>query len=339
MGLSRARLPGHDSPGATPRARLPGQNHPQGVHHDRILGSLTALLTSVCISAPAANAQTTHHVGCSKIDIGSWTLTPIYSKTGTQVEHVVSFLAFAKPSAVVGSNLIAIWYQREGETWTSKSWETSDPWEVIASVKAVYEIPNSEDHLWGLPSGGEGVAVPETPKEYSAGLLLSDPAAGIILSSPDRDAIVDVLTAAGYSSANISLEDIDGIPMDVKLEGMALSSKYQIADCIGFPLGTTPASGATAQYGTYFISCQSPTVTPTGPWTVVGAGVADNAGNCNYTRPTARTRVCCIQYAGYTHCWTNPSTGTQTGSCANPVGAGAACPATPACTLPFPPQI
>lgn len=160
---------------------------------------------ATAIAATTAVAQT-HHVARSKIETGPWTLTPIYIEDNGVTGAVVSFLALADPSAIVGDNIVAVWYQREASGWTAKSWETTDPWEAIKSVKQAMMIPDDEDERWGIPGSDASLPNAEQPKDYASGVLADDPLATLVATSPDRDAIVDLLASFGYKAADLAVD-------------------------------------------------------------------------------------------------------------------------------------
>jgi hypothetical protein len=132
---------------------------------------LSALYFAMTLAAATpAKAQASHHVAWSKIELGPWTLTPIYEAQGGTPSEVIGFVALADPEFVVGSNLIAVWYQHSPNGWSAKTWETADPWEAISSVKQGMGISNSEDERWGVPGATSGDPA-EQPKDYANGVL------------------------------------------------------------------------------------------------------------------------------------------------------------------------
>ncbi|MFN7429614.1 MAG: hypothetical protein ACK5TP_03420, partial [bacterium] len=192
---------------------------------------------ALCAVAATVVAEPTYHVARSKIESGPWTFTPIYTKENGKVGQVVSFLALADPSTRVGNNLVAVWYQRDGAGWSAKSWETSDPWEAIKSVKGAMGISEDEDDRWGVPGSGflaavakqpitvskQPITVVERPKKYALGVLATDPFAAAVLASPNKDEVVELLTSVGYAAADVTLEKDDGCTLEAKLDGMALA--------------------------------------------------------------------------------------------------------------------
>jgi len=188
-------------------------------------------LAAVFAASTTAAAQTTHHVALSKIDTGVWTLTPIYSQESGAGATVVSFLALADMAAVSGGNIVTVWYQRDASGWTAKSWETTDPWVAIKSVKQAMGIPDAEDERWGAPGLGMSVTDAEQPKEYAAGVLVEDPLASFIVGSPDRASLVEFLTSIGYKAADVSVdEEEDGCTTNAKLDGMAAAAKSMVME-------------------------------------------------------------------------------------------------------------
>ncbi len=185
----------------------------------RIKGSLTAAV-AMSILTGAAVAQT-NHVAWSKIETGSWVMHPLYTEDAGGAISVSNFLALTDPVAAVGDNLVAVWYRREGASWTAKSWSTNDPWEAIKSVKAELGISDDEDDRWDISGDDDFIPTAEAPEEYVSGVLADDPLAPLIASSPDRDVIVELLAITGYQAADVPVEKDDGCTTDAKLDGMA----------------------------------------------------------------------------------------------------------------------
>ena len=169
-----------------------------------IMNRWLAAAGATAVVAATTVAQT-NHVAWSKIETGPWTLTPIYAEENGTPGAVVSFLALADLSAIVGENLVAVWYQRDATGWTAKSWEAAGPWEAIKSVKQAMGIPDDEDERWGVAGAGAPTSA-EEPKEYAAGVLAEDPLAAFIAGSPDRDVLVEFLTSIGYKAADIPVD-------------------------------------------------------------------------------------------------------------------------------------
>ncbi len=187
-------------------------------------------LAELCVLAATAVAEPTYHVARSKIESGPWTFTPIYTQENGKLGQVVSFVALANPSTRVGNNIVAVWYQRDGAGWSAKSWETGDPWEAIKSVKGALGISEDEDDRWGVPGsdfvvsrGKKLITAAEQPKGYALGVLATDPLAAAVVSSPNKDDLVEFLTSVGYKAADVTLEKDDGCTMEAKLDGLALA--------------------------------------------------------------------------------------------------------------------
>ncbi len=175
----------------------------------------------VFAAVASASAQASNHVAWSKIETGPWIMHTIYTEDAAGGRTVGNFLALTDPNAAVGDNLIAVWYQRSESGWTTKSWTTADPWEAIKAVKGQLGIPDDEDDRWDLSGSDEGIVAPETPKDYTEGVLADDPLASLVASSPNRDAIIEFLAGFGYKAADVPVEKGDGCATDTKLDGMA----------------------------------------------------------------------------------------------------------------------
>lgn len=175
------------------------------------------------VTTPVSLGQVSYHAAWSKVEFASWTLNPVYEEDAASPGSlkVHSFLALADPHAVVGANLVAVWYVRDGDMWNAKSWSITDPWDAVSFVKAQLEIGDDEDERWSIPHlPGEGQG-PVLPEEYTAGVLASDPLAAVILGAPDREVIVSYLASIGYEAADIPVDYTDPCTTDEKLTGLA----------------------------------------------------------------------------------------------------------------------
>jgi hypothetical protein len=175
-------------------------------------------------------AQAGHHVASSKIELGLWTMHPVYATDNGTLTGVVGFLALADRTAVSGENLIAVWYAHQGTTWTSTAWTMPDPCQAVRAVKHLMGIPDAQDHRWDLPCLGEGGQEPAPPGEpYTNGVLDNDPLAFLVHSAPDRNAIIRLLVQLGYPAANIPVDLEDECTMHAKLDVLAGEAASMIA--------------------------------------------------------------------------------------------------------------
>lgn len=166
-------------------------------------------------------AQSSHHVAWSKVQIGPWTFNPIYAETPQAVPEVVSFLALADSATLTGDNLVAVWYLRDTNGWTTKSWETCNPWDAIKFVKEHFDIADAEDERWDMFATGAATAVAQLPKGYDGGLLTSDPLAELVNAAPNQDELVRFLAADGYQAASVPVDKDADCTLDDKMNGMA----------------------------------------------------------------------------------------------------------------------
>jgi hypothetical protein len=228
----------------------------------------------LCVSRDSV-AQT-HRVSDLRIDWGSWNFKPIYESTSGSAQ-VTGFLALAKEGSSSGDNLTAVWYVRsENQTWTKKSWLSTDAGGAIKHVKIVTGIPDTDDALWEvnrdlrvLPSDD-----PEPAIEYSMGLLANDPLQPLVSTSSDPAAIVSFLSDVGYKAADISIDHAAEFTTDEHLEVMASAIEAGLAinviDDASARLQTETMAAIMAS--TTVIQPGTPTCVPriTGAW-VLGA--------------------------------------------------------------------
>jgi len=266
-----------------------------------IAGVVAALVTS------AAHAQS--HIAWSKIEPGPWALNAVYTTNPvpgtTEVRNIV---AVAKAVQLEGDNLVAVWYKKTGSAWETKSWTTGDVWEAIEHVKGGLGIADSEDERWetfGIPpSGGTGQA----GSGYAGGVMSGDPLAELVDLSPDRDAIIELLTQAGYPAADIPIDKDDGCTPSEKLDWLANEFVQMVADgdetwasvsavpCaagpnnpIG-PAPTKPVRPITAPPWT------PPGTVPTAPTWIPGGWPTGPAWSCTATIGPAGSNTCtCVR--------------------------------------------
>lgn len=210
---------------------------------------LTAAILGI---AATVVAQPTHHVAASKVLIGPWTMHPVYATESGASASVVGFLALSDPSAAVGNNLIAVWYKRDDTGWTAKTWLSCSAWEAVMSVKLEMGIADSEDGNWDM-AGSSGIILnPPAQEEYQLGVLADDPLAGLLDSSPDRDAIIEALVFAGYPAADIPVDKTEGpgCTRDAKLTALAeavvetlIGEPQTISERVAGALQASQASG------------------------------------------------------------------------------------------------
>lgn len=182
------------------------------------------------------------HVSGIQIDWSLWNFKPMYEEVSGAL-RVTGFLALAKEYAVTGDNIVAVWYIRGSNgTWGKKSWLTTDPNEVVESVKLQTGIPDAEDELWEIgqehyvPSGN----APEDAKPYGQGVLEADPLYLAIQSSEDPALYIAMLTMMGYKSADIKIDNPPA-SVDGRLEAMAIAVE------VGLLYEVTSEAGARAQ--------------------------------------------------------------------------------------------
>ncbi|GJQ28942.1 MAG: hypothetical protein HBSAPP03_08260 [Phycisphaerae bacterium] len=232
-----------------------------------------AVIMSAGVMSAAAVAQPSYHASWSKVELGAWTLTPVYSEEGGAVLSVDGFLALADPSTRLGDNIVAVWYERTAEGWSAKSWGTDDPWKAIATVKELMGIGDAEDERWDAPSMGDPDAVPAVPEEYVVGVLADDPLAALIAASPERDSIILTMVALGYPAADVPVDAQDECSLAAKMDGLAAASLDLLqgdeATAVHRAMQTWlthPVSACVSMSGTNFLG--KFTTTQIGAWTV-----------------------------------------------------------------------
>ncbi len=181
--------------------------------------TLAACLVVGGFASAAISQVVSYHVAWSNFEVEPWTLVPVYAEQDGVPSDIVGFLALADPSALIGNNLAAVWYERVGLDWQAQSWASSDPWVGIEAIKEMYSISDAEDGRWGVPSGAP--ISPQQPVGYVSGVLATDPLAPVIQASPEPEVIVGLLAGIGYQAASLPVDNTDDCSADSKLDGMA----------------------------------------------------------------------------------------------------------------------
>ncbi|MFN8818240.1 MAG: hypothetical protein ACK5ZV_16065 [bacterium] len=162
-----------------------------------------------------------------------WVFVPVIIQSAGSLT-VPGVLALRDKSALVGENLVAVWYANPGAPgvdWPAKSWTSQDQWEAIKWTKQQFAIGDQYDFLWPTADPQSAGSLTEVPQDYFKGLLDNDPFAAL-LTTPDGEAMVSLLTAIGYKSATINV-DKDG-PCSTKIILSAL------ADTTAFAVSVRP---------------------------------------------------------------------------------------------------
>lgn len=137
----------------------------------------------------------------------TWALTPIVVDT-LDGDRVHSFLALNQ-GAAFEANLQAVWYIKDTEyecSWYALTWDTSDPWDAIKTVKVSLGISDDDDPNWAVSVESTAWSEPKELFDYSAGFMADDGLGRAINTLPDRDEWVAWLVDIGYKAAEIKFE-------------------------------------------------------------------------------------------------------------------------------------
>lgn len=289
------------------------------------------------------------------IQVGDWTLAPVvqHGQSGNPVVH--SFLALVDQGAVPDTSIKAVWYVRNGGgvgVWTAKTWDAPNQWEAIKFVKLSLDIGDEWDSVWPTSDDPSDLPVElqEVPSDYVSGLVDNDPLLGL-LTTPERDMLIEVLVAVGYKAADIPFEK-------TTYTGQCSSENVLTAYAIGIDAGlnatpeTSAATASAATESSMTSLCGSwPFCFPRytrGPWTLVLPSVwAPGPWIYDFCSPTIGGCSACTYHTDICRAWTravvivwpncNTTTVARAGSecwaytltCTN--SDGGACPPTPNC--------
>lgn len=188
----------------------------------------------------AAHAQAVARPAGVRVMQNGWTFVPVVVQDAGTLD-IPGVLAIRDTSQAVGENIVAVWYENPGAAgaeWPAVGWESQDPWEAIKWAKQVFGIGDEYDALWPTTAGPTAGEPTEFPQSYFKGLLTSDSFATVV-EEPDGEEIVAGLTAMGYKSASIDIDN-DG-PCDTKTILPALADTTAFAVLVQPPLAQVEA--------------------------------------------------------------------------------------------------
>lgn len=211
-----------------------------GLASSRCRGVVLAGITGLAAMPIVAHARAVSRPAGVRVTQNGWTFVPIVVQDMGTLD-IPGVLAIRDTSQAVGENIVAVWYENPGASgaeWPAVGWESPDPWEAIKWAKQVFGIGDEYDVLWpttASPTAGEPT---EIPQNYFKGLLTND-AFATVVGEPDGEEIVAGLTAMGYKSASIDIDN-DG-PCDTKTILPALADTTAFAVLAQPPLSQVEA--------------------------------------------------------------------------------------------------
>lgn len=164
---------------------------------------LAVAVASLFTLGGQVSAQVVNRVAESRVEVGPWVYHGVYaSGSGTASVAVHDVIAFAKPGAIVGENITAVWHHWDGVEWSSKSWLTQDMAEIVKSLAQELNLQESEYEKFDV-SAQAFSGTPEQSKGFTTAVLSSDPMAAVVNSAADPQAVISLLTSNGYKSADL----------------------------------------------------------------------------------------------------------------------------------------
>jgi hypothetical protein len=180
---------------------------------ERHAAFVVAILLGVFSSGRLATAHT--YLADNAVTVGSWTMRGVLSddpdgRPGPVCNQVLAVVA--RPAAFA-DNVVAILYERSESSpsiWTARAWHSSDREQLAATISADLAVVNPWEVSFELglgpafpPPGGQGL-VPL--RDFYKGLFEDDPLSLLLTDEVYRAVVLDVLTDAGYASADSALE-------------------------------------------------------------------------------------------------------------------------------------
>lgn len=166
----------------------------------------TELTPNPTVRLNTSTSVPTYNVSSMRLDIGDYSIKPLYEVQGQQI-RVIGFFAAALPGTTAGNNLQAIWYLRptlDCDEWVVTTWANATAAQAAKSLKQAYGIPDAQDVFWELEVGNSTA----TDFGYDSGFIEGDPLAASTAAMPAeaREAITTSLKAAGYPVATLAFE-------------------------------------------------------------------------------------------------------------------------------------
>lgn len=247
-------------------------------------GAGGAACAAMVLSCAAGALGQQEHVAEMSLQVNAWRFKPLYHEVTGGV-RVDGFLALALGGSTTGNNLVAVWYQRGEGTpaeWSAQSWITTDPAEAVKSVKSALGIPSSEDAAWGVDASlavveGDPVA---QPVGYGVGLLVQDQYYGIVASLPDPAPVVQMLTEAGYTAADIAVDTSVNCVTNDQLETLAAGFEWGIVQPVTTDDEAAAQTVGTSQMIASAVACWIPPPPCVCSWTPWVTGPV-RRGACN----------------------------------------------------------
>jgi hypothetical protein len=191
-------------------------------------------------------------------------------------------LALRTKDAAVGSNLVAVWYLPPAagtQQWSAKTWDTTEHWDAIKTIKESLSIADGSDELWPTTDQLQPWNAPKVASGYSKGFKQGDVLLAALDSLPNRDQVLDAFTGWGYKSANPSFEKTSNeYSTDAFLSGVksAFEATYAAIDSTLESSWTVFSTQMTSVLGADVLVGQDTTVPPPIPPTL--------PSNCKYLR-------------------------------------------------------
>lgn len=163
------------------------------------------------VAAPLSpeEMQAVTFVSSMKIEVGNWSVKPIYRPLQSQV-RVIGFLVTADQGSRIGSNYGAVFFERPAQDdttpWSGRAWSASTAHTAAGWLKQHFNIPDFQDQDWEMPLVGMDQMV--GPEPYVNGFAVED-SLGQLVAAFDHEPrfhVLELLQVNGYPVADIPFE-------------------------------------------------------------------------------------------------------------------------------------
>lgn len=230
-------------------------------------------------------------------EVDAWTFVPLVNNNSGGVK-VDGFLALRDKSTSFGDNIVAVWYKRpaSGSVWETLTWESTDQWDAIKTVKTELGISDTYDADWPT-TDAKTTTPPAGTVVYYKGFVASDPLVAQLDTDPNRDFWIDVLVEAGYKASDVNFDKKEGTNCG---QSEWLSQMVTVTEANENAADKSTAPGTSA-FISFAVGCTATAAAPPCKVKITSTG-AESAWTCStpnnwieYVDTTTTPASCCAK--------------------------------------------
>jgi hypothetical protein len=183
-------------------------------------------VAGICAMVSSVTAQMqppSSYLADNGVTVGAWTLRSVLSPAPAPDSGIVSTRVLAIAwRGTYAQNVVAILYEQDGTGgpgWQARAWDSSDRSSLAGAIASELDVKNPWEvsSMLGLGTEIPGGAVPGMVelRDFYKGLFEDDPLNVMLADGEHRAFAIDLLTDAGYASANSALELADTFKHDL----------------------------------------------------------------------------------------------------------------------------